>query len=859
MNPHSTDKISDFKCQASSCRYLVAGTSHHVLCNSHRECNNQGYYDPNRCNICRSLYARANDKNFPDPNCKTTISYIHKTMRKSSSFIRPLVWMDPQFKSFYHDTIFMVRRGSTPRNLPPTNGGIPPSHPAPPPPTLSCRASGRQEGLKSTSHSTSLPPTVGQEELNSSLGARGGATAPPEPSHSTVGGPLPPHPSAGSRDPPVVSHPHVERPSGPPRDRQDVNMAQDFLLSPQGVSSLKSVIREVLEDLIVSRDPTTPLDTSMPSTSGTQPHLPNPSKTKASGALPQVSDPPDADPQASPLPFTPSVQDMFAEEAQDFPGFEDCNMRDPPPSPSARSECSFQSCWLLDSPTPSHSQGIGEDDPHVFKAPSTQGHNPRGAPSSAFSPINPSPGTSAPQPVPQPTPQSSSGQDKTDMIKAVISLLNDNVTHGLHGPQYPTGKTERSVPKHPSCLHKNECPLYNEILSVSRALRNSGALDQLDLDNVWLPIIPSSSISFDDSSQLAVFSSPEISISPENLLICVSRMAFMNATDPTHALPSSQDFLISDSVLKNTINNFASSFSIPFFKDEDGPGPTSHPLVNRMWSAMNAYADRCALGLDSKIEINKSSAHILPRGDTSFPLKFFRLERLNVLAAKKDLCPEVGKLPSKLIEEDLKARSALISALSGSLCLDLLKSSTDSSSIHALADSTARFFFPAIQVLLRDCVRARMKLRASVFSHSVREKHIVKNLIRENIITDSLFPPGSLDKIQSQIGSRSSVNFFLSPSSSRRSSTFFRAKSSSSKQSTSYRKTPYTSRDKQRRSYRRSSPSSSNQTSHTPHKSSSSQETSKDNTNPSSSRGSYNSFRGSSKPPTRGRGRGSSN
>ena len=123
-----------------------------------------------------------------------------------------MVWIDPEFKSLNHDTLFMVRRGSTPRNLPPNNGGIPPTHPAPPPP---CRASGRQEGRKSTSHSTSLPPTVGQVELNSSLGAHGVAAAPPESSHSTVGGSLPPRTFAGSWDPSVEARNHAEPSSGP--------------------------------------------------------------------------------------------------------------------------------------------------------------------------------------------------------------------------------------------------------------------------------------------------------------------------------------------------------------------------------------------------------------------------------------------------------------------------------------------------------------------------------------------------------------------------------------------------------------------------------------------------------------------
>ena len=110
------------KCSDNSCHYLVAGKSGHDLCNKHRECNNGGYYDPNRCNICRSLYALANAPSIPNPRCKSTLAYIHKTMRKSSAFISPFVWADPEFKPLYHDPVFTPRRVQTPRPKPPTSG-----------------------------------------------------------------------------------------------------------------------------------------------------------------------------------------------------------------------------------------------------------------------------------------------------------------------------------------------------------------------------------------------------------------------------------------------------------------------------------------------------------------------------------------------------------------------------------------------------------------------------------------------------------------------------------------------------------------------------------------------------------------
>ena len=106
--------VSNLKCGDSSCHYSVASKSGHDLCSKHRECNNGGYYDPNRCNFCRSLYASANAPSISNPIFKTTLAYIHRSMDKSSSFYYPLVWVDPEFKTLYHDPVFPSARAPSP-------------------------------------------------------------------------------------------------------------------------------------------------------------------------------------------------------------------------------------------------------------------------------------------------------------------------------------------------------------------------------------------------------------------------------------------------------------------------------------------------------------------------------------------------------------------------------------------------------------------------------------------------------------------------------------------------------------------------------------------------------------------------
>ena len=89
------------------------------------------------------------------------------------------------------------------------------------------------------------------------------------------------------------------------------------------------------------------------------------------------------------------------------------------------------------------------------------------------------------------------------------------------------------------------------------------------------------------------------------------------------------------------------------------------------------------------------------------------------MAAKTDLCPDLGELPKTFISEDLRARSALIGAISGSLCLDLVKSSSDSSTLNALMDSRCQILLPCYPELdsrLRKCTEEPPRLRLQLQS-----------------------------------------------------------------------------------------------------------------------------------------------
>ena len=164
------------------------------------------------------------------------------------------------------------------------------------------------------------------------------------------------------------------------------------------------------------------------------------------------------------------------------------------------------------------------------------------------------------------------------------------------------------------------------------------------------------------------------------------------------------------------------------------------------------------------------------------------------------------------------------------------------------------------QLAIQNCVKARMDLRSHAFSSSVRGKPLVRDLIRSDIFSDSLFPPGSYDKIQTLIGPKS-VSFFLAPGkfsspSGCRNNQLFRARNSTPRYSSSYRKTPYSTRNGKKSSHN-SSQSSSFQTSQKSRSSSASPPRKYDAG--SSSRGSSSHSRGSSRAPSRGRGRGFSN
>ena len=181
-----------------------------------------------------------------------------------------------------------------------------------------------------------------------------------------------------------------------------------------------------------------------------------------------------ADPHFHPLRLTSSGQDLLDEDMEDmeFSGFGDGSARLLSLSPDEGSVYSFQSRILQDSPSPVGSPALSHraaaDNPRVF-----DGNPVRAA--SAFSPIHPNDATVR---SPHPSEPLAIPADKEGKIKAFISLITRRSVPSLHGNAYPLGKTEPSVTKHQLCLHNNECPLYTEILSIDRALRNSGALDQ---------------------------------------------------------------------------------------------------------------------------------------------------------------------------------------------------------------------------------------------------------------------------------------------------------------------------------------------------------------------------------------------
>ena len=127
MNPQAA-RFPDSRCTVHSCNYAVAGISRHVFCNRHRECNNQGYYDPEKCNICRSMYSKANSDG--SVGNKSLIAGLLRTMSKSTAFYHPVQWANPEFKSKFHDPLDLGKIKVRSRSSTPAAGRMPPpAHP----------------------------------------------------------------------------------------------------------------------------------------------------------------------------------------------------------------------------------------------------------------------------------------------------------------------------------------------------------------------------------------------------------------------------------------------------------------------------------------------------------------------------------------------------------------------------------------------------------------------------------------------------------------------------------------------------------------------------------------------------------
>ena len=124
MNPQNKNSVkfsASSKCDVHSCNTAVAGISRHASCNRHRPCNSGGYYNPEKCDICRSMFSKA--KSEVDVG-RPLILGLFKSMRKSSSFHQPIQWINPEFKKLYYDPL-LRSRSSTPT----TSRRSPAAHP----------------------------------------------------------------------------------------------------------------------------------------------------------------------------------------------------------------------------------------------------------------------------------------------------------------------------------------------------------------------------------------------------------------------------------------------------------------------------------------------------------------------------------------------------------------------------------------------------------------------------------------------------------------------------------------------------------------------------------------------------------
>ena len=102
MNPQA-DRFAASKCNVHSCKFAVAGISRHAFCNRHRPCNSEGYYDPEKCDVCMSMYSKANSDGCV--GSKSLIAGLYRAMCRSSSFYYPIIWANPDFKTLYHDPL----------------------------------------------------------------------------------------------------------------------------------------------------------------------------------------------------------------------------------------------------------------------------------------------------------------------------------------------------------------------------------------------------------------------------------------------------------------------------------------------------------------------------------------------------------------------------------------------------------------------------------------------------------------------------------------------------------------------------------------------------------------------------------
>ena len=115
-NVFSTTEI----CGERSYTRQVKVDSCHSLCNSHRPCNNGGKFDPESCEVCRSLFAKAKSSSPLAPVSKANLITLFGSMRSSSAFYQSLIWFNAEYKATWFYPIFTkpsrAKKSSTPAN-----------------------------------------------------------------------------------------------------------------------------------------------------------------------------------------------------------------------------------------------------------------------------------------------------------------------------------------------------------------------------------------------------------------------------------------------------------------------------------------------------------------------------------------------------------------------------------------------------------------------------------------------------------------------------------------------------------------------------------------------------------------------